>query len=129
MKKKVGLWIDHQEAFLVTITDQGNEITRIYSNIEHFDPCSRIASARSHDTKKMHETQNAKLFGIYLKAIIRHLCDADSIRIYGPGEEARNELAKYLKRKNPHQRVVSIEATANVSEPKIAAQVRWYLPD
>ena len=34
MKKEVGLWIDHREAVLVTLTDKEEEMTRIYSDKE-----------------------------------------------------------------------------------------------
>ena len=34
MKKEVGLWIDHREAVLVTITDEEEKTTRIYSDME-----------------------------------------------------------------------------------------------
>ena len=54
MQKEVGLWIDHREAFLVILTDTGEEMTRVYSNIEvdaQFSGISR--SAGSQDAENM----------------------------------------------------------------------------
>ena len=34
MKSKVGLWIDHRKAAIVTVTDEGEETQQITSNME-----------------------------------------------------------------------------------------------
>jgi hypothetical protein len=34
MKAKVGLWIDHREAFIVVLTEKGEETKRIESTVE-----------------------------------------------------------------------------------------------
>jgi hypothetical protein len=126
MKKDVGLWVYHREVFLVTITDQGEETTRIYSDIERnpqFSGSSR--SAGSQDAENMQDRQTTNNLGRYYDAIIGHIRDADSIRIFGPGE-AKDELAKRLESKNLSQRIVSIEAADKLTDPQIAAKVREY---
>jgi len=126
MKKEVGLWIDHREAFIVAITDEGEGTNRLYSNIEvdaQFSGSSR--SAGSQDAKNMQDRQYTNNLEKYYDAIIGNIRDADSIRIFGPGE-AKGELAKRLKDKNLSQHIVSIESTDKLTEPQIAAKVRQY---
>ena len=128
MKKDVGLWIDHREAVLVTITDKGEAMTRIYSNIEgigQFAGSSR--SARSQDAENMHERKYTNNLERYYDAIIESIRDADSIRIFGPGG-AKGEFAKRLKSKKPSQRILSIETMDKLTDPQIAAKVRQLFP-
>jgi len=128
MKKEVGLWIDHREAVLVTITDEGEKTTRIYSDIEvdaQFSGSSR--SAGSQDAENMQDRKYNNNLGRYYDAIIGYIRDADSIQIFGPGE-AKGELAKRLKSKNLRKRIVSIETTDKLTDPQIAAKVRQQLP-
>ena len=46
MKRQVGLWIDHRQAVIVTVADEGEEIKRITSNMEKH---VRFASSSSED--------------------------------------------------------------------------------
>jgi stalled ribosome rescue protein Dom34 len=128
MKKEVGLWIDHREAVLVTITADGDETTRIYSDIEvdaQFSGSSR--SAGSQDAENMQDRKYTNNLGRYYDAIIGYIRDADSIRIFGPGE-AKGELVKRLKSKNLRKRIVSIETTDKLTDPQIEAKVRQHFP-
>ena len=128
MKKEVGLWIDHREAVLVTITDEEEKTTRIYSDIEveaHFSGRSR--SAGSQDAENMQDRKYKNKLGRYYDAIIGNIRDADSIRIFGPGE-AKGELVKRLKSKNLRKQIMSIETTDKLTDPQIAAKVRQHYP-
>ena len=46
MKRQVGLWIDHRQAVIVTVANEGEEIKRITSNVEKH---VRFASGSSED--------------------------------------------------------------------------------
>ena len=124
MKKEVGVWIDHREAVLVTITAEGEETTRIYSDIEvdaQYSGSSR--SAGSQDAENIQDRKYTNNLGRYYGAIIEYIRDADSIQIFGPGE-AKGELVKQLKNKNLRKRIVSIETTDKLTDPQIAAKAR-----
>ena len=128
MKKEVGLWIDHRQAVLVTITDQGEKTTRIFSGIEvdaQFSGSSR--SAGSQDAENMQDRKYTNNLGRYYDAIIGYIRDADSIQIFGPGE-AKGELVKHMKSKNLEKRIVSIETTDKLTDPQIVAKVRQHYP-
>jgi stalled ribosome rescue protein Dom34 len=128
MKKEVGLWIDHREAILVTITAEGEATTRIYSDIEvdaQYSGSSR--SSGSQNAENMQDRKYTNNLGRYYDAIIGYIRDADSIQIFGPGE-AKGELVKRLKSKNLRKRIVSIETTDKLTDPQIAARVRQQFP-
>jgi hypothetical protein len=124
MKKEVGLWIDHREAVLVTITTKGEETTRVYSDSEvdaQYSGSSR--SSGSQDAENMQDRKYTNTLERYYDAIIEYIRGADSIQIFGPGE-AKGELVKRLKSKNLRKRIVSIETTDKLTDPQIVAKVR-----
>jgi hypothetical protein len=46
MKRKVGLWIDHRKAVIVVVTDKGEEVSLISSNIEkHIRPSAHTKTS------------------------------------------------------------------------------------
>ncbi len=70
MKKEVGLWIDHREAVLVTITAEGENTTRLYSDIEvgaQYSGSSR--SAGSQDAENMQNRKHTNNLGRHDDAI------------------------------------------------------------
>ena len=128
MKKEVGLWIDHRQAILMTITDKGEEMTRIYSTIELDTQFSgRSRSAGSQVAGNIQDRKYTNGLERYYDDIIGYIQDADSILIFGPGE-AKCELAERMKSKNLSQRIVSIETTDRLTDPQIAAKIRLYFP-
>jgi stalled ribosome rescue protein Dom34 len=128
MKKEVGLWIDHREAILMAITDNGEEMTRIYSNIELDTQFSgRSRSAGSQVAGNIQDRKYTNSLERYYDDIIGYIQDADSILIFGPGE-AKGELAERMKSKNLSQHIVSIETTDRLTDPQIAAKIRLDFP-
>src|SRR5450759_590056 len=104
MSIKVGLWIDHRKAVIVTVTDKGEETKLIESNVEkqrqrsgdspmegHFEP----QKVRADDSRQRAFTRE---LDVYYDAVIACLRDAESILILGPGE-AKDELKKRLEKK------------------------------
>jgi hypothetical protein len=128
VKKEVGLWIDQREAVLVTITDQGDEMVRINSDIEIDAQFSgRSRSAGSQDAENIQDRKNTTNLGRYYDDIIGRIRNADSIWIIGPGE-AKGELVKRLESKNLSQRIVGIETTDKLTDPQVSVKVRQYFP-
>ena len=124
MKKHVGLWIDHREAVIVTLSDQGEQITRIKSDA---DKQIRFAGGSRKDGLQTTENIRGKKLdaqlGKYLDDIIAHIRDAELIQIFGPGD-AKNELAKRLEKNGLKERITEIETMDNMTDNQIAAKVR-----
>ena len=123
MKKELGLWIDHREAVIVTITSEGEEIKRINSEMEKYAHFSGKAS------EGLPEDRRDRRFGEYLNQyyaeVMASIGDADSILILGPGE-AKGELEELLTHEKLSGRIVGIETTDKLTEPQIVAEVRRY---
>ena len=128
MKKEIGLWVDHRQAVVVTLTDSGEQITRIRSDAEkqiRFAGGSRkdgLQTTESIRGKKL-DSRLAK----YFDDILVHIRDAEMIQIFGPGE-AKNELAKHLEKEGLKERIVAIETMDNMTDNQISAKVRERFP-
>ena len=126
MKKEVGLWIDHRQAVIVILTDEGEETRRIESNMEKH---VRFASGSSEDgsAESTRDRQFASHLDGYYDKVIACIRDAESILILGPGE-AKGELEKRLESKELGGRIVGIETVDKMTDRQIAARVRQHFP-
>jgi hypothetical protein len=132
MKRAAGLWIDHRKAVLVVVTDEGEEIKRIESNMpKHIRFASR-ANAQTVDGLKQvtAEDQRDRQFGNHLDNyyddVIASIGAAESIQLFGPGE-AKGEFEKRLEGKEPGTRIVDIETVDKMTDRQIAAKVRKHI--
>jgi stalled ribosome rescue protein Dom34 len=99
-----GLWLDHRQAVIVSITDEGENIKRIDSGIERkvrLSGGSRTAKTPYGPQQvsvdgKQQERINRQLHQYY-QQIIRRIRDAAKILILGPGE-AKTELKKEMEK-------------------------------
>jgi len=126
VKSKVGLWIDHRKAVVVTITDEGEETKQITSNMEKH---VRFASGSSEDgsSEDVRDRQFGNHLNRYYDEVIACLREAESIQIFGPGE-AKGELEARLEKEGLKGRVVEMETMDKMTDRQIAAKVRPRFP-
>lgn len=130
MKKYVGMWIDYEKAFIVSINKDQDTITCIKSNVEgHFRLSGgsrsstpygpqEVASERKIAERRKHHLRQ------YYRRIIQTISDAQSILIFGPGE-AKIELEKEIKKsKELSSKIVGTEPADKMTERQIAARVK-----
>jgi stalled ribosome rescue protein Dom34 len=125
MKRDVGLWIDHRETIIVSVTDKGEETSVIRSDMEKH---VRYSGAAQEDSAE--DQRDARFTGHlnkYYDHVISCIRDAESILILGPGE-AKGELEQRLERKGLGGRVVAIETDDKMTNRQIAARVRQQFP-
>ena len=122
MKKELGLWIDHRKAVVVIVSEEGEEVKEITSNMKKH---VRFSSGASEDgsSEDVRDRQFQNQLNNYYDAVIAVIHDGDSIQIFGPGE-AKGELEKRLKDKDLGHRIVSIETVDKMTDRQIAAKVR-----
>jgi hypothetical protein len=122
MKSKVGLWIDHQKAVIVTITDTGEETKQITS---HMEKHVRFASGSSEDgsAEDVRDRQFDNRLNSYYDDVLACLREAESILIFGPGE-AKGELETRLEHEGLKGRIVEVETMDKMTDRQIAAKVR-----
>ncbi len=124
MESKVGLWIDHRKAVMVFLTDGGEEIRVLASNMEKHVRFSGDSSEGG-SADDMRDRQFASHLDRFYDDVIAYIHDAESILILGPGE-AKGELAKRLESKGLKERMVGIETADKMTDPQIAARVRQH---
>jgi hypothetical protein len=132
-KNYAGLWIDHRQAVIVSITDDAETIKRIDSDIERkvrLSGGSRTAKTPygpqqvSVDGKQ--EERIKRQLRQYYRVILRRIQDANRILIFGPGE-AKTELKKEMeKSRELAAKKITLEAADKMTERQIAARVRQF---
>ncbi|MBN1992844.1 MAG: hypothetical protein JW953_09065 [Anaerolineae bacterium] len=122
MKRQVGLWIDHRQAVIVTIVDEGEETRLIESNVEKH---VRFAGGSAQDgvVEDMRDRRFENDLNSYYDEVIAVIRDADTIQIFGPGE-AKGELEKRLEHAGIKGNILAIETVDNMTDRQIAAKVR-----
>lgn len=125
MKKDIGLWIDHRKAVIVMLSDKGEEVREITSQMEkhvrYSDDTSEGGSAED-----MRDRQFDNHLHAFYDAVVAVIRDADSLQIFGPGE-AKGELKKRLEREGFKGQLLGIETVDKMTDRQIAAKVRAHL--
>ncbi|MFH1672962.1 MAG: hypothetical protein ABIF87_06005 [Pseudomonadota bacterium] len=130
MKKYVGIWVDHEKAFIVALQGDTETLTRIDSNVEGhvrlaggfrsptiYGP-QDVASEQKIDRRREHHLRE------YYQKIVEAIEDARKILIFGPGE-AKGELKKEIRKsKELSAKIVKIEPADKMTERQVAAKVR-----
>ena len=127
MKKEIGLWIDHRKAVIVIVTDEGEEIKKITSNMEKHVRFTGGTASEDGSTEDVRDRQFGNHLNSYYDQVIAVLRDANTIQIFGPGE-AKGELKKRLEHAGLKEHVLAIETVDKMSDRQISAKVRERFP-
>jgi hypothetical protein len=135
MKKEIGLWLDHQEAIVVSLTDGREEVKHIrsgsgkhmrYSGSSHSKTPVGLKEVTSEDQR---DRKFGNQLNQYYDEIIAAIHDADSIQIFGPGE-AKGELEKRLEHEGLKAHTLAVETADKMTDRQISAKVRQnFLPE
>jgi hypothetical protein len=134
MDTKVGLWIDHRKAIIVTLTEKSQETREIISEVEKQPRRSGDSPLKgkyeslqvpADDRGQRILTEN---LNIYYDAVIASIGDAESILIFGPST-AKHELKERLVENNLAERVVDLETVDKMTDRQIAAKIRERFKD
>jgi stalled ribosome rescue protein Dom34 len=129
MKPNVGLWIDHQQAIIVTVGDKDEAIGRVASQVEKQLQRSGDSPLKGPYESKQVPADDSRQraftghLNSYYDEVIALLRGAEAIVILGPGE-AKNELKHRLEEKNIASRIVGIEPVDKMTDKQIVARVR-----
>jgi hypothetical protein len=128
---RIGIWIDHRKAVMVSERPEGEDVETIFSNVEkHLERSGdsplkgpyEALQVPADDKRQRAFTQH--LNGYY-DALIAKAAAAPVLFIFGPGE-AKEELKRRLEHKNLGSRVVGIETADKLTDRQIAAKVREF---
>jgi hypothetical protein len=127
---KVGVWIDHKKAVIVTASAGRVTAKTLDSEV---GPHGRYSDRAGYPTaddpqsgggEKRHEERYSQHLDRYYDDVIAKMGQPNAILIFGPGE-AKLQLKKRLSRsKALSQRIVGIETTDKLTDPQIVAKVK-----
>jgi hypothetical protein len=123
MRKQAGLWIDHRKAVIVIVTEEGEEIKRIASNMEKHVRFTGGTASEDGSTEDVRDRQFENHLNSYYDRVVAVIRGADTIQVFGPGE-AKGELAKRLEREGLKGHVLAMETVDKMTDRQIAAKVR-----
>jgi hypothetical protein len=127
MNKKVGLWLDHNKAVIVSITNDGEERRIITSDMEHYVRYSSNVPGDG-SVEDVRDRRFWNHLGEYYDKVVAHIGEAMSIQIFGPGE-AKYELKKRLESEGMLNNIVSVDDADNgLTDRQIAKRVRERFP-
>jgi hypothetical protein len=132
VKTQVGLWIDHRNAVIVTISKAGEKTERVESDVEKHVRYSGGAAGGSRGSREgagedTRERHFAGQLSKYYEDVIACVREADAILILGPGE-AKGELKTHLERAGLAARIVGFETVDKMTDAQIAAKARERFP-
>lgn len=132
---KVGLWIDHRKAIVVSITENGEEIKEIIKEIIS-DVEKQPRRSGDSPLKGAYEAVQVPAddslqraftgsLNVYYDKVIDSIGIAESILIFGPST-AKDELKERLKENNLDSRIVGVETVDKMTDHQIAAKTKQY---
>jgi stalled ribosome rescue protein Dom34 len=124
MRRNVGVWIDHRKAVIVSLSDKGEEIHEIPSQMEKHVRFS--GEAEEHSAEDQRDRRFTGHLDKYYDTVVSSILDADTILILGPGE-AKGEFEKRLRAASPGVNIVGVEAADKINYHQISAKVREHL--
>ena len=134
-----GVWIDHREAIVVSISNTGERVSRIASNAEGHYRLSGGSRSRTPygpqdvaSEDRIERRRMQQLHRFYEK-VKKAICLADAVFIFGPGE-AKWELRKELREpKSLFSKIVGIELCIEradkMTDKQVVARVRAFFED
>jgi len=123
MKKQAGLWIDHRKAVIVIVSETGEEIKEITSNMEKHIRFTGGSASQDGSTEDVRDRQFGNHLNSFYDAVVAFIRGADTIQIFGPGE-AKGELVKRLEHDGVKERILVVETVDKMTDRQVAAKVR-----
>ncbi len=124
--KKIGIWIDKEKAYILSMDNTTEAFTTVQSNLENYRP---VGGARSKtrwgpqdviQDRKFLERRKHQLKNYFAK-IAKTIIDADAIAIYGPADtnfKLKQELSENYKRLAEKIKVVEKADSMTINQTK-----------
>jgi hypothetical protein len=121
MNHKVGIWIDHKKAVIVSASEGLVTTKTLESEVEAHP---HYSSQPDSGGEKKYEERRGQHLDQYYDEVISQLGQPETLLIFGPGE-AKLELKERLSRsKMLSERTVDIETTDKLTDLQIVAKVK-----
>ncbi|WP_103864149.1 hypothetical protein [Aquimarina sp. I32.4] len=133
--KNIGIWIDKEQADIITVNQENDDMITVVSEVENFrahgGSGTRLKGGPQdvvQDSKFLEREKHQ--FKVYFKKIIPFIKDADNIVIYGPAEAGE----KLYKELNDNYKEISIKVrdvlkADSMTENQTKALIRSYFKE
>jgi hypothetical protein len=130
MKHKIGIWIDHKKAVIVSVSPDRVSAKTLESDV---GPHARYSSRAGYPTadgpqegrgEKKYEERYGQHLDRYYDEVISQLGQAEALLIFGPGEAKRQLKERLSRSKVLSEHIVGIETTDKLTDPQIVAKVK-----
>ena len=128
MTNRVGLWIDHQTAVIVSVSEQGESVRKIESGAKHLEYRGPTRTRNAYSTQYSKgddqlDNQFVQQLNKYYAQVIAELRGAERVLIFGPAE-AKSELKRIIERDKGLRLDVHVEPADKMTDRQIVARVR-----
>jgi len=129
MKQQAGLWIDHREAVIVTLTESRETVKHVASHVEKHEKHSGPGSSGPFESQKVkaddsRQRSQTEHLNSYYDSVIESLAASDGVVVcFGPGE-AKTQLKQRMLDKHLGGRLGPLETADNMTDPQIVAKVK-----
>ena len=121
MNHRVGIWLDHKKAVIVSASSGEVTVKTLESEVGSHP---RYSGPQDGGGEKKYEERHDQHLDRYYDEVISQLGQPEAILIFGPGE-AKLQLKERLSRsKALSERLVGIETTDKLTDPQIVAKVK-----
>jgi len=132
MSRRVGMWIDHERAVVVTLDDGEFAVNKVESGVGRRVRLSGGARSRTPygpqdvASESQRDAKYQKNLTKFYRSLINTYRDADSFYIFGPGE-AKGELRREIEKvKSLRGKIAAVETTDKMTDRQILATVRSF---
>ena len=130
MEKKVGIWLDNEKAYIITLINGNEDVEKIESNVEtrvrfrgETKSYSRLGGMFINPQKKKTKRKKHQLKE-YFSNILSRTKDASGIYIFGPADAKTNLKKIYQKEKTFNNKLKKVEASNRLTENQMVARVK-----
>ena len=128
---KIGLWIDHNKAVIVSGSGKDKRVELVESGVnKHAHPVGLSRSQNPYGRRDVpaddiREREFDGHLKVYYDKIISRIRGADAVLILGPGE-SKTELKKRMVKEKLGGRIAGVLPADKMSSNRIAAEIRDY---
>jgi hypothetical protein len=130
MNHRVGIWIDHKRAVIVSALAGHVTATTVLSNV---GPHARYSDRADYPMpdgpqggggEKQYEQRYGQHLDQYYDDVISKAGQPEALLIFGPGEAKLQLKERFGRSKAPSDHIVELETTDKLTDPQIVAKVK-----
>jgi len=131
-KKDVGIWLDKEKAYIISIFGEEEKVQKIESEVEtrvrfpgEKKSYSRLGNMFVNPAKRKTKRQKQQLHH-YFEEIINNVTDADEIMVFGPSDTKKHFEKEILTHKSLSPKFKGVQSADNISERQMIAKVKEF---